>query len=935
MKTYIKLFFTVLLFTFTSLIFAQNWTMKQAPLMTRWASQVDPKNPLPEYPRPQMVRDKWMNLNGIWQFKPGVSGDAVPTGKELSGSILVPFPVESAISGVMNHYDRIWYRRTFSIPTEWKDQRIILNFDAVDWESEIFVNGKRVGMHRGGYDPFSYDITAFLTQSDTQELIVRVFDPSENGGQPRGKQATAGIEIMYTPCTGIWQTVWLEPLPQTNISKIKIIPDIDASVLKLTANTNKSSNDLYIEATVKCNDTIIQSVTGNPNTEMSIQIPNAKLWTPQNPFLYDLFVKIKAGAETIDSVYSYFGMRKISVDLVDNKPKLLLNNNFVFQFGALDQGYWPDGNYTAPTDEALKFDLEQQKALGFNTIRKHVKVEPQRWYYWADKLGFLVWQDMPTAQSYGGVEADASIYLTELRKMVETHWNSPSIVMWTIYNEKCGQDVINKTYSTATLVNSVKQLDKTRIVNQASGYDWYGVGHVADNHTYPMPAATAGTASQAIVCGESGGKKYKIEGHSWGNGVVEVLDQESFSNIYESYALTLCRLKANDALSGAVFTQITDVEGEYNGLMTYDRDIYKIDQKKLKELNENVIYRQLSFKDILATSQNTNQSWKYTTNTPPNNWYEKGFNDLSWKNGRAPFASSGTPGIKVGTSWTTADIWIRKQFNPGVLSAEDVKSLIFNLYHDENCEIYINGTLAGSVTGYGGYTMMPIKQQGKDAIVPDSINTIAVHCHQTDGGQGIDVGIIKTVFSADTTAAYSPYPAHGATNINQDLTLKWEAGNFATYHKVYLGITPNLTDSNLLNTQTLHSYAVKGLNPNTPYYWRIDEVNDKTIVKGTVWSFTTKNITNIEDNLFDMGLKVTPIPVSSNGLLTVEVGGSSLGIERIELCSLTGKMLYTQKIESGKDATINISAINLSPGIYLINIIDRNKYYHHNKIIIK
>lgn len=746
-KTLIILPLFGFLLTLTPAVFGQDWTLKQAPLMTKWAAQVDPENPLPEYPRPQMERKQWLNLNGIWQFQPGASGDKAPVNKDLSGTILVPYPVESAISGVMKHYERIWYRRTFTIPSGWNGQHVMLNFGAVDWESEVFVNGKSVGVHRGGYDPFSYDITPFLSGKGPQELVVRIFDPTEKGGQPRGKQATQGIDIMYTPSTGIWQTVWLEPVPKISIRDIKITPDIDHSSLKLTVNTTASAKGIAVAVKVKASGRVVQSKAGGSGTEMTIPVPNARLWSPDDPFLYDLSVALIQDRKTIDEISSYFGMRKISTGKVNGVQKILLNNKFVFQLGALDQGFWPDGIYTAPTDEALRYDLEQQKALGFNMIRKHVKVEPYRWYYWADKLGFMVWQDMPTAQSYGGVDADAKQYSAELSRMVQMHRNIPSIIMWVVYNEKCGQDVINKTISTPALTKMVKTLDPSRLVNEASGYDWYGSGDVADSHTYPAPKAVPGKSNQAIVSGEFGATKYPLEGHLWGkNNIVEVTTERDFADRYESYATSLCNLKTNKGLSGAVYTQITDVETELNGIMTYDRAAFKTDINKLKVLNLKAINKELLLEDVLENSQNQGQSWKYTTTTPSSSWYQTNFDDSRWRMANGPFASEGTPDIHIRTPWTSSDIWLRKQFSAGAFNADDLNNLVFNMYHDDDCDIYINGVQAASIKGFATYSIVPINDAGKKALVPNGTNIIAVHCHQNEGGQGIDVGISKEIF---------------------------------------------------------------------------------------------------------------------------------------------------------------------------------------------
>ncbi len=357
---------------------AVPWQMKQPPLTTQWTSQVDTNAPLPEYPRPQMVRANWLNLNGIWQFQPGITNtDPVPTNQTLSENILVPYPMESAISGIMQYHAWSWYRTLVTIPSGWSGQRIILHLDAVTWQAQIYVNGRSVGIHHGGYDPISYDITSYLSGSGPQELIVQVYSPEDNGSQPRGKQTLYPGGIMYTSSSGIWQPVWLEPVGTSGVQNLVMMPDIDNSRLRLTINTY-ASNGVTVSATVLSNAVAIQTASGNPNTEMDIPISNTQLWSPDNPFLYNLQVSVMQNGTTNDSVNSYFGMRKISTTNVAGIPRIYLNNQPIFGMGPLDQGYWPDGIYTAPTDDALKFDIQQEKSLGFNSIRKHEKVERQR-----------------------------------------------------------------------------------------------------------------------------------------------------------------------------------------------------------------------------------------------------------------------------------------------------------------------------------------------------------------------------------------------------------------------------------------------------------------------------------------------------------------------------------------------------------------------------
>jgi hypothetical protein len=466
---------------------AHGWSPKVGPLMTRWSSQVDARMPHPEYPRPQMVRKDWLNLNGIWEYQPGTGADETPPfSQTLAGAILVPYPVESALSGVMEHHDRLWYRRMLKIPAGWRGRQILLHFGAVDWESEVFVNGRSAGVHLGGYDPFTYDITSMLSGKD-DELVVRVFDPTQNGGQPRGKQNTDPRGITYTPTTGIWQTVWLEPVNLAYIEDVTMIPDIDAGQLKLRVNSSKAQSGAMVDVVVKAGDAVVVKMSVAANVDGSVPIPRPRLWSPDTPFLYTMELVLKQGKSTLDSVGSYFGMRKLSVGDVDGQKKLLLNNQFVFEIGPLDQGFWPDGIYTAPTDDALKADIVQMKAMGFNMVRKHIKVEPARWYYWADTLGILVWQDMPSCNSYPGrafvpPPEDKTAFERELRRMVETHRNVPSIVLWTVFNEGQGQ------FDTGRMVDIVRSLDPSRPINEASGGEITGAGNINDIHSYPEPA---------------------------------------------------------------------------------------------------------------------------------------------------------------------------------------------------------------------------------------------------------------------------------------------------------------------------------------------------------------------------------------------------------------------------------------------------------------
>ncbi len=717
---------------------AQNWQMQQAPLMTSFSQDIDPENVLPEYPRPQLQRNQWMNLNGIWQFQPGIGvQESIPAG-DLSGYVLVPFAIESAISGVKEHHPRVWYRRHFSIPESWNGQRVRLNFGSVDYEAEVFINGTSIGTHVGGYNPFSFDISDYLTTSEEQEITVRVFDPTDSGGFPRGKQTLYPGGIMYTSVTGIWQTVWLEPLPETAIETIRMVPDIDQQQLTLTVKTTTERDGLTFLAKVKDEGTLIQTTEGNANQKIQISIPNQKLWSPDSPFLYDLEITLQQDGEAVDSVKSYFGMRKISVEDDDGYKKLYLNNEFLFHHGPLDQGFWPDGIYTAPTDEALKYDIEMTKAFGFNMIRKHIKVEPYRWYYWADKLGVLVWQDMPSANSYTNTHppVDQLAYERELTRMVESLQNSPSIVMWVIFNESQGQ------HRTPELVEKVMNMDPSRVVNQASGGSFFEVGHVLDIHNYPPPAVPV-SSTQVLACGEFGGVGYKIPEHLWNDGFGYVMadSEEEFFNYYEDYMDQVTIFKTNNGLSAAVYTEITDVEIEVNGLLTYDR-LEKVDRQRIKAANTQVIERDIFLTEVVPSSQLEGQIWQYTNTQPPGNWTDESFNDSGWNSGRAGFGTVGTPGAVIRTIWDSPDIWIRRKVTVGDLSGINRNNLVLSIHHDEDCEVYINGVPATATTGWtNSYIHIPISTAAKNAIRSNGINTIAIHCKQTAGGQYIDAGI--------------------------------------------------------------------------------------------------------------------------------------------------------------------------------------------------
>jgi hypothetical protein len=804
---------------------SRAWQVKQGPLMTDWAQLVDTNNPLPEYPRPQMVRTNWLNLNGIWQFQAGTSSDPVPTNQTLAREILVPFPMESALSGVAEYHDRSWYRRTFTIPAAWNGNRVLLHLDAVDWESEVFINGNSLGIHRGGYDPMSYDITPYLTGTGAQELIVRDYDPTDNAGEPRGKQTLHPGGIMYTSCSGIWQPVWLEPVPATSVADLKLVPDIDNNRLNVTVTVAGPTNGVTVRAVARIGTNLVGSIAGAPGAQLLLPVPNATLWSPTNPFLYDLDIILSNGPTRLDSVTSYFGMRKISLGTVGGFVKMLLNNQFVFQFGPLDQGFWPDGIYTAPTDDALKSDLEQEKTIGFNMVRKHIKVERARWYYWADKLGILVWQDMPSLNSYTGSPqpVDAPQFETELVRLVQTHWNHPSIIMWVVFNEAQGQ------HDTAALVQEVKTLDPSRVVNQASGGDYFGVGDILDSHSYPNPGYPT-SATQAVANGEFGGVGLGITNHTWapGWGYVAATNGDDLAAQFEGFCGQLSGYVQNHGLSAAVYTEITDVETELNGLYTYDRKVRKPEVRRMQAAIVSASTPAF-FTTVVANSQTNGQSWRYTNSAPPANWFAANFNDSAWSTGPGGFGAGNPPNTAgiLRTAWNTADIWLRRTFNPGSLTPQQISNLVFNVFHDEDVEIYLNGVLAGSGAGYTtDYTLLPMTSTGQSAILPNASNVLAVHCHQTGGGQYIDVGIVvrSNIVLALPQVPTTPTNVIATAGLS-GVSLGWASVPGATSYNLKRSTVSGAAHTNIVATPPGNSGSDLTVSNSTTYYYVVSAVN--------------------------------------------------------------------------------------------------------------
>jgi len=639
---------------------------KRAPVSTRWAEQVSIRRPHAEYPRPQLVRHAWLNLNGVWEFCRGESSDStIPSRDKFQSRILVPYPVESALSGIEEYLPRVWYRTTFVVPPRWRNERIILHFGGVNWESKIFLNGKMVGTHVGGYDSFSFDITNCLTNKGQQELIVWVYNPVDSGDQPRGKQVVKPSGIWYTSSTGIWQTVWVEPVSQYSIESLTITPDIDHDLVRIRPHLRNYTEHLEIEAKVLDGNKLIVSKMGGAEGPISLHISSPELWSPSNPHLYRLIISVLHNSKPVDKVYSYFGMRKIGIEKdKDGIARITLNNKFIFQMGVLDQGFWPEGIYTAPTDEAIKHDLIVVKKLGFNTIRKHVKVEPERWYYWCDKLGILVWQDMPS-----GTNSTPSAKLEfekELRALISQKFNHPSIVMWVIFNEGWGE------FQAPKLVHIVRDLDSTRLIDDASGWYHSGAGDVIDIHRYPDPVAPKPSSEKATVEGEFGGLGLPIVGHLWTAthwGYKGMESRDALDSGYVTLLTKLWREAEIYKLSGAIYTQLTDVETEVNGLMTYDRKVIKVNVHKIAAANQGLfplIYRSYSADGDSGTveikSLNPNFKVRYAL-------HNKG-SISHWHLYTGPF--------KVGRNTTVTSQYLSKGHFIGLTSSMDMSLPVMN-----------------------------------------------------------------------------------------------------------------------------------------------------------------------------------------------------------------------------------------------------------------
>ena len=705
MKNRISIVFILVLLLQYSFIQAQNWAPVPGQIMTNWANDVTPENVWKEYPRPQMVRTDWLNLNGLWDFEI-TERDTNKIAINYARKILVPFCVESALSGIketITGKQQMIYRRFFSIPSHWNQKHLILHFEAVDYEAKVWVDGKYVGIHKGGYDHFQFDIAGFLNKDEKHEIKLVVWDPTNEGSQPIGKQALPAIRnrTKYTATSGIWQTVWLEPTNEVAIESIKIIPNIDNGTISLQTKVVGATQGARIKIQAFDQGKEIASSIAAIGEPVSLQLNQPKLWSPTNPFLYDFKLSLINDGKVVDEVSSYFGMRKISMGRdQEGYMRILLNNEIIYQLGPLDQGYWPDGILTPASDQALRYDIAYLKKIGANMDRMHMKVQPERWYYHCDQLGILVWQDMvsPTKFIETKSNLNPSDFELEHNITVDQLYNHPSIIQWVLFNESWGQ------YDTERLTAALKAKDPTRLVINASGWHDKKVGDIRDFHDYTIHPAVAlvnKNDDRAMVLGEAGGIDLLIPGHLWTpdlkggtkiktdwsidfkKGIVKSSDE-----LIEKYKILLDDLfqLKKYGLNAVVYTQISDVEDEISGWMTYDRKVSKLPETTFAALHEQFFKPTMTGKFILPLSINEPQQWNYSFTAPSNDWI-KNLMLSDFKTGMAPFGIESNNVHKVNTTWNTNSLFLNKEFT--LSSVPSKLSLI--ACNTGITEVYING----------------------------------------------------------------------------------------------------------------------------------------------------------------------------------------------------------------------------------------------------
>jgi beta-galactosidase/beta-glucuronidase len=733
--------------------------------------------PRPEHPRPDAMRDNWMTLNGQWEFEIDRKADGCArgliSGKVLASKIVVPFCPESKLSGLglgnREYFTSVWYRRTAELPESMKGKRILLHFGGVDYKTWVYVNGKLAGTHTGENAAFCFEITSLL-RDGPNELVVRVFDDLRSGLQVGGKQAFNKSEgCVYTRTTGIWQPVWLEAVGSSFVENISVVPDPDHDRVLIEATVNGADPDVKLTAVASAGGKPVGSdaaVGAWRNQRLVVNLSEKKLWEPGSPFLYDLKLTLTRGNETIDELKSYFGLRKVTIE----GRRILINGKPVFQRLILDQGFYPDGVWTAPSDEALKHDIEMSMACGYNGARLHQKVFEPRFLYWADKLGYLVWGEFPN-WGFNYQPAGYAAYVTEWTEVLLRDRNHPAIIGWCPFNETgSGASEIQQV-----IWNVTKAVDPTRPVLESSGWS-HTLPHpeVRDSHDYdgnpvslrkrwmdyfaaagqpPMPSryGHASVSSQdygvPFMISEIGGIGWATEG-GWGYGE----GPKTLEAFYTRYRGTVDALLDNPNLFGFCYTQLTDVEQEHNGLYYYDRQP-KFDVKKLCAITSRqaayergetaapqpAVRAETPWKVLVGAQQDGVRCtpWRYVVKTPQGHWKAEQFDDAAWPTGLAPFGhDSGWP---CKTPWTTDDIYLRKTFD---YDGAKLKAGAVVISYDEDTEVYVNGQKILSVQNFIGHYEMRVVTEALRKALRKGTNTVAVHTHQTTGGQHIDLAIL-------------------------------------------------------------------------------------------------------------------------------------------------------------------------------------------------
>ncbi|MCE9612408.1 MAG: hypothetical protein K8R23_19590 [Chthoniobacter sp.] len=733
--------------------------------------------PRPEHPRPDLLRENWMSLNGEWQFEIDKTADGesrgLSYGKDLSLRINVPFCPESKLSGLAipttEHMKDVWYRRTFEVPAAMKGKRVRLHFGGVDYRSWVYINGQMVGSHVGENADFAFDITKSL-KDGVNEVVVKVLDDLWSGLQPGGKQSGSdkSAGCFYTRTTGIWQSVWLEAVGSSFVESISVVPDPDHSRVVIQAKITGADKDLALTAEAFADGELVgsETVTGPYQNQLVLNLKKKKLWEPGTPFLYDLKFTLTSGREKVDEMRSYFGLRKITIE----GRKILINGKPVFQRLILDQGFYPEGLWTAPTDEALKRDIEMSMACGYNGARLHQKVFEPRFLYWADKLGYMVWGEYPNA-GYGNQRDGFSAVVNEWTELLLRDRNHPAIVGWCAFNE----NFEDSGELQQMIWHITKAIDPTRPALEASGWT-HTLPHpeVSDAHDYtgapdqlrkkwmnyfsaptedPLPppryrqrAASNADRGVPFMISEIGGIGWATEGGwSYGNG------PKTLDEFYTRYKGTIDAMLDNPNLFGFCYTQLTDIEQERNGLFFYDRRP-KFDPKKLHEITaRQAAYERgeptaevppgiktldAKWRVLVGAQQDGKMSapYRYFTEKPADDWMKPGFDDKDWKTGLAPFGH----GNGSRTEWKTPEIYFRQTFQ---YEGGDLKNGALVIRHNDRAEIYVNGEQIAAVKGSKGYYLVTVTEPLKAALKKGS-NTIAIHSHEGGQGQWVDLGLL-------------------------------------------------------------------------------------------------------------------------------------------------------------------------------------------------